>query len=112
MPGDDNLFASLRPHNRIPFTGRNDDDDTGAVPVAFFVSLGREHRHMTPHLRARESNLNSMPTRTPLSIGLDLVPGSHIGEKIPQPLDAPGLGAIIGQLYLLGFGIKLFFLCR
>src|SRR4030095_3530530 len=46
VPRADDLFFTFLPHDRIAFTGRNDDGTTWTMPMRFLVGFRGEDRHV------------------------------------------------------------------
>src|SRR4051794_12058265 len=89
VPGhDDLLTTSLGPHDRVAITGRDDDQDAWGVEMGLLIRAGWKHRHVGGDGRRSELDANAVAARAALLVGVEIVPGGHIGEEVPGP-DGP-----------------------
>ncbi len=88
VPRTNDLFFALFPHDRIAFTGRDNDRPARAMAMRLLIGFGREHRHVRRQLGIRELHEHALAAGAAALIGIELVPGAHIGEKVAVPKSA------------------------
>src|SRR5207253_2148637 len=85
VPGDDDLFATLGPHDRVALAGGDHDLHAGPVPMALLVAAGGEHRHVVGDRRVRILDPHDVATGAAALEGDQAIPGTHVGEEVAPP---------------------------
>jgi hypothetical protein len=58
------------------------------MAMRFFIGFGRKHRHMRGQLRIGELHKHALAAGAAPLVGIELVPGAHVGEEIAVPESA------------------------
>src|SRR6266571_3425116 len=106
MPWHGDFF--FFPENRIAFPYGNNNHAPRAMAMRLLVQARIEDRHMAGHFRVGELHVNAPAAGTAANIGIELVPGSHVREKVAVPKGSPA-PRIVQRVLLnhLGLGIKI-----
>src|SRR5678815_811650 len=86
MPWADDLFFAFFPHDRIALASRDDNCAARTMAVRLLIRLRRKHRHVSSEFGIGELHEHAFAAGTAPLVGVELVPGAHVGEKVAIPV--------------------------